>query len=107
MGSNPFAKNAPKKPPVRPQEPKPVEEVTTPLVEPEVPAVEPTEAAEVNLVADVLSKAKAKKQKKAPGKSTYALYLSDETMKKVKAAAKRSGLSVSEIINQALSEVFK
>lgn len=107
MGSNPFAKNAPKKSPVLPKEPKPVEEVTTPLVEPETPAVQPTEEPGIDLAADVLSKAKAKKQKKAPGKSTYALYLPDETMKKVKAAAKRSNLSVSELVAQALSEVFK
>lgn len=45
--------------------------------------------------------------KKRPQKSTYALYLPDETMKKVKAAAKKSDLSVSEIVAQALSEVFK
>lgn len=86
---------------------KPAVEIPTPAPVEETSPVEvvekPTEQESVVTV-DVIQK--IAKEKKRPKKSSFSVYLSEENMKKLGAAAKKAGLSKSEFIDHLLSELL-
>lgn len=74
-----------------------------------MPVAEPVEAkptAEQEPVVTVDVIQKIAKEKKRPKKSSFSVYLGEENMKKLGAAAKKAGLSKSEFIDHLLSELL-
>ena len=127
--ANPFkaAENKKKKAPGSKQEPvveeKVVVEVETPA-EPEKPAETPVEPVVEVKEKKVAPKKAEKPEKKAeepvkkeldifasleaekPTGKTYAFYLSDENVKKLKAMAAKKGISTSKLLDHILSQVL-
>lgn len=82
------------------QEPQKEEQATVTPAEPENALQAVSEPS-----VDVLQIISAKKKK--PKKASFALYLSEENMKKLGTAAKKAGMSKSEFVDHILTEVLK
>ena len=69
----------------------------------EVPIEEPEQPTEAQKPANILAGLKSSK----PAAKSYAFYLSDGNVKKLKALAKKQGVSASKLLDHILSEVLK